>query len=81
MAEREVGISRRPASGARNSFLYPVRRIWFATGVAFVQGVEETGFFGAKGIFMRHKNWGEFQKVFLSFGKFVLFPGNLEKIT
>ena len=44
LAEREVEATSRRVQRTENSFLYPVRRIWFASGVEFDRGIEETGF-------------------------------------
>ena len=44
LAEREVEATSRRVQRTENSFLYPVRRIWFASGVEFDRAFEETGF-------------------------------------
>ena len=44
LAEREVEATSRRVQRTENSFLYPVRRIWFASGVEFDRGIEKTGF-------------------------------------
>ena len=57
LAEREVETARRPASGAGNSFLHPVRRVWFASGVEFDRGIEKTGFLNIHEA-QNAKTWG-----------------------
>ena len=44
LAEREVEATSQRVQRTENSFLYPVRRIWFASGVEFDRGIEKTGF-------------------------------------
>ena len=41
LAEREVEATSRRVQRTENSFLYPVRRIWFASGVEFDRGIEK----------------------------------------
>ena len=44
LAEREVEATSRRVPRTDKSFLYPVRRIWFASGVGFDRRIEKTGF-------------------------------------
>ena len=44
LAEREFEAASRRVPRIENSFLYPVRRIWFASGVGFDRRIEKTGF-------------------------------------
>ena len=59
LAEREVETARRPASGAGNSFLHPVRRVRFASGVEFDRGIGKTGFLNIHEA-QNAKTWGAF---------------------
>ena len=44
LAEREVEAASWRVQRTENSFLYNVRRVWFASGVGFDHGIEKTGF-------------------------------------
>ena len=57
LAEREVETARRPASGAGNSFLHPVGRVRFASGVEFEREIEKTGFLNIHEA-QNAKTWG-----------------------
>ena len=57
LAEREVETARRPASGAGNSFLHPVRRVRFASGVEFDRGIGKNGFLNIHEA-QNTKTWG-----------------------
>ena len=48
LAEREVEAASQRVPRTENSFLYTVRRIWFASGIGFDHGIEKNWLFGAK---------------------------------
>ena len=52
-----VEAARRPAPGTGNSFLHPVGRVRFASGVEFDRGIEKTGFLNIHEA-QNAKTWG-----------------------
>ena len=57
LAEREIEAASRWVQRTENSFLYPVRRVWFASDVGFDRGIGKTEFLNIHEA-QNTKTWG-----------------------